>query len=201
MEVRWLSDGDYAACLTEQFDSVSKVKEGHPGIILGTEHSPCITLGRRNKEWNPGPGCSLPAHPIQRGGLATYHGPGQATVYPIISIAAYQLGVRRWAGLIEEATIETLRQVGVKAHLRPKCPGVYASKGKIASIGFHILDGVSMHGVSVIVKHELSGFQHIDPCGVPNQLLSSIEHEKGDEIEVKAYGEMLMNEIKKRLQA
>ena len=58
-----------------------------------------------------------------------------------------------------------------------------------------------MHGVSVIVKHELSGFQHIDPCGIPNQLLSSIEQEKGDEIEVKTYGEILMNEIKKRLQA
>ena len=201
IELKWLYEGDYATCLAEQFACVSRVKDGNSGIILGAEHSPCITLGRRNKDWIPGPMCKIPVHSIQRGGLATYHGPGQATIYPIIPIFDYKLGVRRWAELIEESTIEALGHVGVSAYTRSKCPGVYASQGKIASIGFHVMEGISMHGVSVIVSHQLSGFQHIDPCGIPNQPLTSIENEKGDKTDVKAFGELLMKQIKMRLQA
>lgn len=200
MKTQWLPSADYAQILAAQFEAVEAVRNGHAGIILGTEHQPCITLGRRNKDWSPAPTCQIPHYSILRGGLATYHGPGQATIYPIIKLEQYGLGIRRWADLIEQATISTLNELNVDAHIRPNCPGVYSSKGKIASIGFHILEGVSMHGVSVLVKQEHAGFQHIDPCGVPNQALSSIENERGQATEVKAFGVRLIEEIKKRLQ-
>ena len=200
IDLKWLPTADYEQILATQFEAVDNVRAGHSGIILGTEHQPCITLGRRNKDWSPPPTCNIPSHSIRRGGLATYHGPGQATIYPIIKLETYGLGIRRWADLIEQATISALQSVGVEAYRRPKCPGVYAAKGKIASIGFHVLEGVSMHGVSVLVKQEITGFQHIDPCGIPNQPLSSIEQEMGLSVEVKTFGEILMTEIKKRLQ-
>jgi lipoyl(octanoyl) transferase len=175
--------------------------------IVSVEHPPTITLGRHAPTddilFDRG---ELAARGIElvrtdRGGRATYHGPGQAVVYPIVAITERALGVKRWVALLEDALLETLAATGVSARCVAGRPGLWAGEAKIASVGLRVARGVSYHGVSLNVGLDVSGFDCIVTCGVVGQRVTSIAAESGATPPVEQVSARLSRAIADRLEA
>jgi lipoyl(octanoyl) transferase len=153
------------------------------GFLLLLEHSPVFTLGKNGNAANllsPG---DIPVRRIDRGGDVTYHGPGQLVGYPLLDVR--RLGIRRLVESLEASIVDLLAALGVPAAPRPGCVGVWASRGKIASLGIRVSRGVSMHGFALNVGSDLAPFSRINPCGVPGCAMSSVSLELGREVPVE----------------
>jgi len=146
--------------------------------LLLVEHPPVATLGRRGESsevFDP----TLPVYTIERGGKATYHGPGQLVLYPIVHLGEGNRDVRAWVQCLEGLVIRLLADFGIPAHVKPDLPGVWttATDRKVASIGIAISHWVSMHGIALNVDIDLSGFERIDPCGLGAAVMTSMVQE------------------------
>ena len=177
---------DYAPALERQQALAKDRAQGNaPDTFAVVEHPPTITLGRH---------CStddllmddagLAARGIaversDRGGRATYHGPGQVVVYPIVGVAARGMGAKDWVERLEDALLATLAGFEVTGRRICGSPGIWAPQGKIASLGLRIARGVSYHGVSINVEVDPAPFGHIVTCGIPAERISSIALETG----------------------
>jgi lipoyl(octanoyl) transferase len=151
--------------------------------LLLLEHEPVYTIGRtpdqsslRNAAFLP-----HPLFPINRGGQATYHGPGQLIGYPIIDLRRYGQDLHRYLRWIEALLIETLGEIGIAATTRPGLTGVWIDDRKIASIGVGVRHWITMHGFALNVCGDLAPFDRIVPCGIANVTMTSIERETGTE--------------------
>lgn len=154
-------------------------------ILLVVEHDPVITFGRKFpgvreleeskvSTWN-----GLPLFIVERGGEATYHGPGQIVIYPIFRLPE-KLGPRGMLRVLEMATINFLRELGREAFVRTGATGVwvYDDKGrerKIASIGIAARSLVSYHGLALNVAASLEHFRLIKPCGFEPDVMCNLE--------------------------
>ena len=170
IEVRRFSTPERYGALVERMrrlaDDVAESRS--PGEIWLLEHAPVITRGRRTAPGAIFAPPEIEVVDVDRGGEATWHGPGQLVVYPIVKLASAGLGptaIREWVDLLLATTIGALAAVGVRAERRPEI-GVFTDAGKIASLGIRVERGVSMHGISVNVRLAPNGFVWIDPCGV-----------------------------------
>jgi lipoate-protein ligase B len=128
-----------------------------------------------------------------RGGEATYHGPGQLVGYPIIDVRVAKLGPVTYVRMLEKSIIETLVEFGIDADLVDGETGVWVDGvpnerrnpdtnpvgKKIAAIGVRISGGVAMHGFALNVSTDLAYFEHIIPCGMPDLPFTSIALESG----------------------
>ena len=151
--------------------------QGEDTLIL-VEHPPVATLGRRGE---PGEvfDATLPVFSIERGGRATYHGPGQLVIYPVVHLGEGNRDVRAWVQCLEGLVIRMLAEFGIEAHVRPEHPGVWtvATGRKVASIGIAIQHWVSFHGIAVNVDVDLREFERIDPCGLGAAVMTSMARE------------------------
>jgi len=132
------------------------------------EHFPVFTLGHtgdRKDILNPG---NIPVIQTDRGGRATYHGPGQLIVYPLIDLQRRKLGVKQFVKILEQAVIQLLIDYNIKANIQANAPGVYVNNAKICSLGLKIRHGCSYHGLALNVNMDLEPFSRINPCGFPN---------------------------------
>ena len=167
----FFSAADYLSVLAKQHHFHEQIQHhnGKEMVLTGT-HTACITLGKRGGEVDPS--LNLPVHKIGRGGLATWHGPGQLVVYPIIDIKQRRIGARNWVRLLEQITIDWLQCWGVSAIIRENCPGVWIDSpegfSKIASIGLELKGGISTHGLSINLALPDSAFNGIAACGFAN---------------------------------
>lgn len=129
------------------------------------EHPPVFTQGLNGQ---PGhllaPG-DIPVVQTDRGGQATYHGPGQLVAYLLFDLARARLGVRETVEHLEGAVIGLLDGLGVHAASRPDAPGVYVEGRKIASLGLKVRAGRCYHGLALNVAMDLAPFERINPCG------------------------------------
>jgi lipoate-protein ligase B len=107
--------------------------------------------------------------------------------YPIMRIE----GVREYVATMERAIIAALADEGVEAEVREGLTGVWASKGKIASIGVRVKGGVSMHGFAINVDNDLQPFEWIVPCGMEGAQMSSICNETGSDGHMEAFRETM----------
>lgn len=133
---------------------------------------------------------------IERGGDITYHGPGQLVVYPVINLYHHKLGVRKYIELLESSVIELLSIYGINAEADNKEIGVWIDRNtrearKICAIGVKVSHGVTMHGLALNVNTDLSAFSLINPCGIIDKGVTSMQHELEAIID--------MEEVKKRL--
>jgi lipoyl(octanoyl) transferase len=150
------------------------------------EHDPVYTIGRTPDQTSLRGAGHLPhpLFPINRGGQATYHGPGQLIGYPIVDLRRCGQDLHRYLRWLEENLIETLAHYEISAVWREGLTGVWVEKRKIASIGVGVRHWITMHGVALNVGGDLSPFRHIVPCGITNVEMTSIEHETGCPISV-----------------
>ena len=173
--------------------------------IVSVEHPPTITLGRHattadvlaTEAERRARGIDLVR--TDRGGKATYHGPGQAVVYPIVAISRLGLGPRRWVCLLESALRETLAGYRLSAELDADRPGVWVGGAKIASLGLRIVRGVSYHGVSLNVGLDVSGFGCIVPCGSVGERITSLSAECASPPSLEQASESLIEAIAHRV--
>jgi lipoyl(octanoyl) transferase len=167
IETHWHWHSAYQNNLDWQKQRRKQIIEGaSPETLLFTEHTPCITFGKRGGELRSQ--TSTPVFQINRGGLATWHGFGQLVLYPLINLQRRRIGTRYFVQILEEALLETILDYGVKAVRRDKCPGLWWQDKKLASIGLEIKQGVSMHGCAININNSLEGFNKIVPCGFSN---------------------------------
>ena len=167
----WLgTDISYQDALALQEDHVSRIQAGEASETLFLlEHSPVYTIGRTRNRSSLGDSSRLP-HPvyeINRGGQATYHGPGQLVGYPILDLRNYGKDLHSYLRLLERSLIDMLNEFGIKATVREGLTGVWVQDRKIASIGVGVRKWISMHGFALNVTAEsLPPFIHITPCGI-----------------------------------
>jgi lipoyl(octanoyl) transferase len=191
--VRWLGRMEFSRALALQEEIVAK-KRGNPSLrdeLLLLEHEPVYTIGRtpdrsslsatgRIRRGETG-GAHLP-HPlfaINRGGQATYHGPGQLMGYPIIDLRRCGQDLHKYLRWLEHLLIQLLAHYGIAASRRESLTGVWIDERKIASIGVGVRHWITMHGLALNVCGDLSFFDYIVPCGINEVTMTSMEKETG----------------------
>lgn len=155
-------------------------------LLLLVEHEPVVTLGRGTRTE------SLPLTPaelaargvdvfeIERGGDVTWHGPGQLVGYPILDLSRHREDLHWYLRTLEDALIDALGSLGLPAERNPGFTGVWTAGRKIASIGIHVRRWVTFHGFALNVNNDLSAFDLIVPCGIPNVVMTSVATELGE---------------------
>jgi lipoyl(octanoyl) transferase len=183
-----------------------------PDMLLLLEHPPVYTRGRRSQPqelpmgaaWYEAQGIEV--RDTDRGGLVTYHGPGQLVAYPIVHLGPYGDDVHEYVRGLERTMIEALGEFGVEAHTTEGLTGVWVDRRaentrmgreigpsaggearKIGSIGLHVSRGVTTHGLAVNVNNDLQPFEWVVPCGIEGVAMTSLSRELGAEQDLDAF--------------
>lgn len=181
LTVRWLGRLDFAQALALQEQIVARKQSDHSlqDQLLLLEHEPVYTIGRTPDRSSLLGAAHLP-HPlfsINRGGQATYHGPGQLIGYPVIDLRRCGQDLHKYLRWLEQLLIDLLAEYDIAANRRESLTGVWVEKRKIASIGVGVRHWITMHGFALNVCGDLSPFDHIVPCGINNVAMTSMEKE------------------------
>ena len=154
-------------------------------LLLLVEHDPVVTLGRGTRP------DSIPLAPaelsrrgvavfeVERGGDATFHGPGQLVGYPIIDLRQHREDLHWYLRRLETGLIGALEQLGIAAGTIPGLTGVWSSGRKLGSIGIHVKQWVTYHGFALNVTTNLGYFDLIVPCGIKDVIMTSVAQELG----------------------
>ena len=152
-------------------------------MLLLVEHEPVYTLGRGTLA------TSLPVTieelrargaevmEVERGGDVTWHGPGQLVGYPIIHLSQHREDLHWYLRALERSLIEALEALGIAAERNPGRTGVWTRGRKIASIGIHVKQWVTLHGFALNVAPDLAWFDAIVPCGIDGVEMTSVQRE------------------------
>ena len=186
-EIRWLGRIAYAPALAMQEEAVAARAAGEiPDTIFLLEHEPVYTIGRKRDRSSLGEEpLPHPVEEINRGGQATFHGPGQLVGYFIFDLQKLTPDLHVFLRWIEEGLIALLADYGLAAQRREGLTGVWIEDRKIASIGVGVRKWVTMHGFGLNVGSDLSGFEAITPCGIQDVTMTSLSRELGREISVE----------------
>ena len=191
---------DYEAGLRLQDQHVAAILDGTGGdTILLLEHQPVYTIGRLRDRSSLRDSATLPhpVHEINRGGQATYHGPGQLVGYPILDLTPRGKDLHQHLRKLEDALIRACARFGVAAGRRDGLTGVWVENRKLASIGVGVRKWISMHGFAInITKESLPPFFAITPCGIDGVSMSCLENEAGREITVGEAVEVISEELR-----
>ena len=183
-------------------------------LLLLVEHPPVVTLGRSAKASSlPIPTRLLEARGIEvfeveRGGDVTLHAPGQLVGYPILDLNGYRPDLHWYLRQIEEVLIRGLADLDVPAERNPGKTGVWTAGRKIASIGIHVKQWVTLHGFALNVTTDLSLFDLIVPCGIHGVTMTSVARERSGGTEdlrvqartavIRRFGEVFEREMVER---
>ncbi|MGB6500263.1 MAG: lipoyl(octanoyl) transferase LipB [Thermoplasmata archaeon] len=159
------------------------VRDRRSGAIDDTlilvEHPPVVTVGVEGDD-GAAAQSGLPVVPIERGGKATYHGPGQQVGYPIVDLDRRGRDVRRFVRDVESVVGRTLAPLGIVAGHVSGRPGVWVDGArKIASIGIAVDHWVTFHGFALNVDPDLTAFERFHPCGFDGAVMTSVAKELG----------------------
>ncbi len=154
--------------------------------LLLLQHPPVITLGvsggqedlRVSSEQLQHLGVEL--FQTNRGGRATFHGPGQLVAYPVMKLYGCDLHAYLWK--LEEVVLRLLQDWGIRASRDERFPGVWVGKAKIAAVGVAVRDDVSTHGLALNANTDLSYFGLITPCGLLDRGVTSMQAVLGQEV-------------------
>lgn len=181
LRARWLGRMEFALALALQEELVAK-KRNDPLFedqLLLLEHEPVYTIGRTPDRSSLLGSAHLPypLFSINRGGQATYHGPGQLMGYPIIDLRRCGQDLHKYLRWLEQLLIDFLAKYDIIAQRRESLTGVWVENRKIASIGVGVRHWITMHGFALNVCGDLSPFGNIVPCGINNVTITSMEKE------------------------
>jgi len=168
-----------------QKELVRRRVEGENDIdtLILVEHDNVITLGRKTTPENFKPQ-DIPVFKVERGGDATYHGPGQLVGYPIIRLATPN--VQGFVRNLEEVLIKATRTFRIDGARVDGHPGVWVDGRKVASIGVAVANWTTYHGFALNVNTDLSYFHLIKPCGLDPEEITSMKQLLGEEVELES---------------
>ena len=198
---------------TEIFNSVIEArKEGKPyeNRIIFCTHPHVYTIGKHGKQENMLISDDMLSRigaevfRIDRGGDITYHGPGQLVCYPILCLEDFNLGLKGYLHLLEEAVIRTCSHYGIQSGRVDGATGVWIDintprERKICAMGVRSSHFVTMHGLALNVNTDLKYFDYINPCGFTNKGVTSIEKETGVQVSMDEVRRILTDELLKQL--
>lgn len=198
---------EYSQALQKQLELLEQVHtDNSPGYLVFCQHPPVITLGRATK---PGDvfGWTGPIIEVSRGGRATYHGPSQLVVYPILNLKLARKGrsEREIAGylrVLEDSIVEELKSYGVEAvgrslqknpHTESEADetGVWVGHHKLASLGIGVKKWITFHGAAINLTYDPLAFTGLKPCGFNKETMISLETLLDKEIDVTVFKEGL----------
>ncbi len=176
--------------------------------LVFCEHPHVYTLGKSGDEQNMLLNyIQLQAADAQfvktnRGGDITYHGPGQIVGYPIFDLANFNIGLKQYIFLIEEAIINTLKYYDIESTRLDGATGVWLNVGmpscrKICAIGVRSSRFVTMHGFALNINTDLTYFKHINPCGFIDKGVTSLQNELNMEINMEEVKTILADNLDK----
>lgn len=157
--------------------------------LILVEHEPVITLGRKTTAENFKPQ-DIPVFKVERGGDATFHGPGQLVGYPIIKLV--EPDVHKLLRQLEEVLIRTVSDFGVTGNRKEGHTGVWSGGKKLASIGVAVTNWVTFHGFALNVNTDLSYFHLIKPCGLDPDTMTSMKSLAAREFSMQAVKERVV---------
>ena len=171
-----------------------------PDTWLVVEHEPVVTLGRKalrsnvllSPEMLAARGIDLVD--VERGGDATYHGPGQLVVYPIVRLERFR-EVVPFVSALERSVIAMLATFGIAAAGRPEHRGVYVGDASICAVGLAVKRMTSMHGLALNVSTPLDYDRLIVPCGMPAFGITSMSHVLGRDISLGEARDALLRSL------
>lgn len=180
------------------FNELVQAKQEHKPYVnhlIFCQHPHVYTLGRSGKQQNmlltdeQLHAIHAELFHIDRGGDITYHGPGQLVCYPIINLEEFDLGLKQYIHLLEEAVIDVCQSYGIKSGRVDGATGVWldgdnAKVRKICAIGVRSSHFVTMHGLAFNVNTDLRYFSYINPCGFVDKGVTSIQKELGHVIDI-----------------
>jgi lipoyl(octanoyl) transferase len=173
--------------------------ETEEDTILLLEHQPVYTIGRLRDQSSLRETASLP-YPVfetNRGGQATYHGPGQLVGYPVLDLNPRGKDLHDHLRKLENALIHSCAAFGVDAGRRDGLTGVWVENRKLASIGVGVRKWISMHGFAINITDEsLPPFFAITPCGLDGVSMTSLETEAGRKITVAEAATVVEKELR-----
>jgi lipoyl(octanoyl) transferase len=175
-------------------------------ILLLLEHPPVYTLGTGASldflKFDPAP-TEWEVHRIERGGEVTYHCPGQLVGYPILNLRYHHQDLHWYLRHLEEVIIKTIALYGLQGDRVPGLTGVWVDNCKVAAIGIKVSRWITMHGFALNVCPDMSGFERIVPCGIPDkpvgslaQFLPELSLERVRQDIATVFGEIFQVEIK-----
>ncbi len=194
----------YAEALAFQKKRVASRIEGQVNdSLLLVEHRPVITLGRRadvsevhvSEAHLHAQGVEL--FHIERGGMATYHGPGQLVAYPIIKLP--RKGLAFFMDALLNAIEKTVQSYGLTTQRSVNGPGVWVHGAKIASVGIALRKWVTFHGMALNVNTDLQGFSLISPCGNPSERITSLQQELGFAVDMQEVTQRFVTQFSQEL--
>jgi lipoate-protein ligase B len=185
LEVRDLGRRPYAEALELQRELRRRraEREVDHDVLLLTEHPPVVTLGRGTRPTSlPNPTALLERRgvevfEVERGGDVTFHGPGQLVGYPIVDLSDHRRDLHWYLRRLEDTLISAIERLGVPGGRTPGLTGVWTAGRKIASIGIHVKQWVTLHGFALNVTTDLSWFDLIVPCGIEQVVMTSLAEE------------------------
>jgi lipoyl(octanoyl) transferase len=204
LRVRWLGRMNFADALELQEGIVAQKREDRAAAdeILLLEHEPVYTIGRTPDKSSLLGEVHLPHQlfAINRGGQATYHGPGQLIGYPLLNFRRCGQDLHKYLRRLEQTLIEFVGAYQISATRREGLTGVWVDNRKIASIGVGVRHWVTMHGFALNVCGDLSPFGNILPCGISNVAMTSIENETGKSFAVVDVARAFEKVVREKIQ-
>jgi lipoyl(octanoyl) transferase len=177
----------FEAALGLQENLVAELQAGRSEeTLVLLEHEPVYTIGRTRDHSSLRPNLPHPVFETNRGGQATFHGPGQLVGYPVLDLSRRGRDLHRYLRFLEDLLIGLSASYGVTAQSREGLTGVWVGPRKLASLGVGVRKWISMHGFAInITRESTQAFAHITPCGLAGVEMTSLSHESGAEIEIE----------------
>lgn len=197
-KVQWLGRVNFTRGLQlqEEILALHRADSTAADRLLLLEHEPVYTIGRGTDKSSLAPrgsGFAPLPHPVvetNRGGQATYHGPGQLVGYAIVDLRKRGQDLHRHLRTLEELVLGICAHFGVEGRVRQGLTGVWVKERKLASIGVGVRRWISMHGFGLNVCGSLDAFRCITPCGLSGVEMTSLEAEGAVGLRVEEVAEV-----------
>lgn len=203
---------DYSEAVQKQMSLVEEValNENHAGYIVFCTHPPVVTTGRQTQHEDVF-SFKGPIIEVSRGGRATYHGPSQLVVYPILNLKKTRAGrgpqeIRGYLRDFESAIVNTLAEYGIKAvgktaqklegaHAETDETGVWIGRQKIASLGIAVKRWVCYHGAAINIENDPEAFVGLNPCGFKSSTMTCLELQIGRPVDRSEFKKKLLQHL------
>ena len=191
----------YEEGLLIQEAAFEKVARGEAqGILIVLEHSPVYTIGAdggwdnllHSTEFFEGKGIDIVK--INRGGNVTFHGPGQIVAYPVFDLKYLKKDVHWFINSLESSVINVLKEYGIEGSRKPQYRGTWVADKKISAVGVHVKKWITTHGLSFNVNVDKEFFNWINPCGIKEFGIASLE-DFADRIDIATVKQQLIQSL------
>jgi lipoyl(octanoyl) transferase len=174
LDVRRLSRTPYDEGRRLQLELLERRIAGASGdVLVLCEHDPVITVGR-GTDLSDVAGATIPIVEVERGGEATYHGPGQLVAYPIYALPPARRDLHRYLRDLEEVVIRVLAEVDIEGRRVDGLTGVWIGEKKVCSIGVAVRRWVAWHGLALNLAADLDAFAQFRPCGLDASVMTNV---------------------------